>query len=218
MEPLGVILSQDRDLACFFDGVKGELIIESTTAGEERIVVIVANDYNQHGSLGQQDSARIVFGGLRKKKKYTMGLVIRRSPDSLVEEAERISKTHKQRALTLVERALALNPALGHAWRRKAYILRELGRRDEALSAAERSVLVDPDYALGWRCKGAILRDRGEHQLGLECYLRSLALDPTDGVCWTNKGNALSALGRDEEATEAYAEAERMSELYPDKY
>jgi tetratricopeptide (TPR) repeat protein len=219
LEPLGVILCHDRDFACFFDAVNDKFTIEATSAGEERVVVVVGDEFSRHGSLGQHESARISFAGLQKKKTYGIGLVILRSPDSLFEEAERVygSDGSTVEALVLVERTLALNPRHYRAWRRKAYILRDLDRRGEALFAADQCVSVNPDYALGWRCKGAILRDLGEHQPGLDCYLRSLALDPTDPLCWTNKGNALMALGRHEEAKEAYAEAERIGALYPEK-
>jgi tetratricopeptide (TPR) repeat protein len=220
MEPLGLIVCHDRDLACFIEVLNGELVIEATTAGEERLVVIVGDNFSSHGSLGQQESARVAFAGLARTGTYVVGLVNLRSADSLFEEAERMyeSEDLKLEALTLIERAVTLNPRLHRAWRRKAYILRDLGRQDEALAAAEQSVQVDPSYALGWRCKGAILRDLGEHQLGLDCYLRSLALDPTDPLCWHNKGNALSALGRHQEAREAYAEAERIGAMYPEKH
>jgi tetratricopeptide (TPR) repeat protein len=218
-EPLSVILCFHRDLACFFDVLNGELIMEATTAGQERVVVVAGDDFSGFGAIGQQENARVAFAGLAPKKTYMVGLVSLSSSDSLFEEAERMDESgeSKLEALTLIERALSLNPCLQRAWRRKAYILRELGRRDEALSAADKSVQIDPNYALGWRCKGAILRDLGQHQPGLDCYLRSLAIDPTDPVCWANKGNALSALGRQEEAREAYAEGERIGELYPEK-
>jgi tetratricopeptide (TPR) repeat protein len=81
----------------------------------------------------------------------------------------------------------------------------------------EQALKVNPECALAWRAKGALLRDAAQHQEGLDCYLRSLQLDPTDFLCWQNKGNALTALDRTEEATEAYAEAERVKELYPEE-
>lgn len=220
MEPFAVILCHDRDLACLLDIASGELIIEATNQGEEYRVVIVGGEFWRDGVLGQEGSARVRFSGLESGKTYTMALIILRSPDSVFEEAERIFESGgaNMRVLPLLERAIALNPHLYQAWRRKAYILRELGRPDEALAAAEQSLLINPNYALGWRTKGAILRDRGKHQLGLDCYLRCLEIDPTDSICWVNKGNALSILGRDLEASEAYDEADRISALHPEKH
>ena len=217
-QPLTVIVLPDRDLACLVDVTNGEFVIEGT-GGEPRVVILVGNDFRRHETLGPQEGARVAFAGLAKNKTYTIGLVVPRSPDALIDEAERISESGpKLEALILVERALALDPSLRHAWRRKAYVLRELGRHHEALTAAEESLRIDPCYALGLRCKGAILRDLGEHQLGLECYERSLALDPTDSLCWANKGNALSALGRKRQARKAYAEAKRIGALYPERH
>lgn len=216
-QPLSVVLLSDRDLAFRLDPTKGEVSIEATE-GEQRVVVVVGNYYRRHQTLGPHEGDRVVFTGLAPNSTYVIGLLILRSPDTLVEQAERISVSGTPlEALALVERALALNPRLPHAWRRKAYILRELGRAQEALSAAGESIRLDPGYALGLRCKGAILRDLGEHQLGLECYERSLALDPTDSICWANKGNALSALGRKREARKAYAEGKRIAALHPER-
>jgi hypothetical protein len=217
-KPLSVVLLPDRDLAFRFDPTKRELSIEAT-GGEQRVVVVVGNDYRRHQKLGSREGDSVEFTGLAPNSTYVIGLLILRSPDTLVEEAERVSESGTQlEALALVERALMLNARLPQAWRRKAYILRELGRVQEALSAAGESIRLDPDYALGLRCKGAILRDLGEHQLGLECYERSLALDPTDSICWANKGNALSALGRKREASKAYAESKRIAALYPERH
>jgi len=78
-----------------------------------------------------------------------------------------------------------------------------------------KALRMNPECALAWRAKGALLRDAAKHQDGLDCYLRSLELDPTDFLCWQNKGNALTTLNRIEEAQGAYAEAERVKELYP---
>lgn len=217
--PLSAILCHDRDLLCFLDNSQTELVIEAT-AGYERRLVIAGEEYIQHADLGSAEGSRISFAGLKPGNRFLIALIPLHSAEAVFEEAERLFETEgsSMEVLTQVERALMLNPRHCRAWRRKAYVLRDLNRRDEGLSAVEQALSIDPDFALGWRCKGAILRDLGKDQEGLDCYLRSLALDPTDAICWTNKGNALCALGRQQEAEEAYAEARRIGELYPERH
>lgn len=138
--------------------------------------------------------------------------------DALFRESLRLrNQDMHSEALTLLEEVLEFDPQHFKAWTRKGTSLRAMGRSDEAMVAVEEALRLNPECALAWRAKGALLRDAGQHQEGLDCYLRSLELDPTDHLCWENKGNALLALERQAEADEAYAEAKRVQELYPEE-
>jgi tetratricopeptide (TPR) repeat protein len=124
LEPLSVIQCGDRDLACFFDLSHAELVMEATSAGEERCVIFAGDDFCRHAVLGPEEGARISFAGLERKKTYVVGLVTMRSPDCLFEETER-----------LYLRSLELDPADPVCWTNRGNALSALGREPEAREA-----------------------------------------------------------------------------------
>jgi TolB-like protein/tetratricopeptide (TPR) repeat protein len=143
-------------------------------------------------------------------------------------------------ALSLAERAVALEPANSEVLRRYAYITNVIGRHDEAIDAAKQALEIDPglsdnrlelgvDYLWARRYPEAetvfrelIARDpefpRARYNLGVCRYVQgdpagALALfeeEPLDWMRRTGRSLALHALGRRKEADAAFDEMIRL--------
>lgn len=218
---VGVVMRRARreDLYLFYRDCDASLVLYTLPEKHQSKVMVVPMEDGtsiREATLGG-NVCRIAFSGLAPGR-YLVASFSMVSADKLHLEAQLLRKQGMHdKALTLIEEVLELDPGNSEAWTRKGCLLRNLGRRDEAMVAVRKALRMNPECALAWRAKGALLRDAGQHQEGLDCYLRSLQLDPTDFLCWQNKGNALTTLNRIEEAQEAYAEAERVKELYPEE-
>jgi tetratricopeptide (TPR) repeat protein len=219
--PVGVAMRRARreDLYLFYRDCDASLVLYTLPEKHQSTVILVPL---QDGIAIRQSTlggnlCRIAFGSLAPGR-YLIALFSMVRADDLHLEAQLLRKQGMyDKALSLIEEVLELNPENFEAWTRKGCLLRLLGRRDEAMIAVKKALRINPRCALAWRAKGALLRDADKDQQGLNCYLRSLQLDPTDFLCWQNKGNALTTLNRIEEAKEAYAEAEKVKEMYPEE-
>ena len=102
------------------------------------------------------------------------------------------------RAVTLFERAVRLDPAyarahieLGVAYATKADYLSMSELRDRALSSLRRAVELQPESGRGWRELGWLLTAMGQDVEGMAAIRRALALDPDDATAYAAMARAL---------------------------
>ena len=102
------------------------------------------------------------------------------------------------RAVTLFERAVRLDPAyarahieLGVAYATKADYLSMSELRDRALSSLRRAVELQPESGRGWRELGWLLTAMGQDAEGMAAIRRALAIDPDDATAYSAMARAL---------------------------
>lgn len=84
-----------------------------------------------------------------------------------------------QRAISYIDRALALDSSSPVTWSSKGYALLKLGRLEESIDALKTAVSLDPQFANGWINLGeAQLRSRNLGQ-AIQALEKALALAPT---------------------------------------
>lgn len=108
---------------------------------------------------------------------------------------------HLDRALELVNKALAADPDESQAY--YALALTKMWQRelDEAAKAAERAIELDPSFAGVYTALGTILDFAGQHEAAVEKLRRALLLDP-------RYDTALQFIGRAQFSLRRYDEAE----------
>ncbi|MCW5730686.1 MAG: tetratricopeptide repeat protein [Alphaproteobacteria bacterium] len=108
---------------------------------------------------------------------------------------------HLDRALDLVNKALATDPDEPQAY--YALALTKMWQRelDEAAKAAERAIELDPSFAGVYTALGTILDFAGQHEAAVEKLRRALLLDP-------RYDTALQFIGRAQFSLRQYDEAE----------
>jgi len=123
-----------------------------------------------------------------------------------------------ERALSLAERAIEIDPDFAPSWYNKGYSLNNLGRHDEALEALEHAISLDPEYESSYYSKGVALSGLNRHQEALEPFReavrRGSGLRPDAAVSMYLDGLAgcLDSLGRFHEAVWSW---HRSLALYP---
>jgi tetratricopeptide (TPR) repeat protein len=110
-----------------------------------------------------------------------------------------------QRALLSLDRAMALEPGCGEAWRYRGSTLISLDRADEALAAYERALEANPTDAAAHSGIGRVhFILRGDFVKAMAGYERALALNPQAG--WSALQYAhCAALARDFLKAEGWA-------------
>lgn len=113
-------------------------------------------------------------------------------------------------ALTLFDKALALDPkyAAAYAYRARAYT--ELRQFPKALADCREALKIDPKLARAYHHRGGVFQAAGRNREALMNYALALKLKPKDaqtlndrGVVWLNMGNLNAALADFSAAIEA---------------
>ena len=110
-------------------------------------------------------------------------------------------------AATLLERAVALAPAVAAYHNNLGNVLSALDRGEEAVAAYGRALALRPDDAQTHNNLGTVLKAAGRLADARDAYERALVLNPDYAEAHSNYGNALLDLGRIQEAVESHRRA-----------
>jgi protein O-GlcNAc transferase len=119
----------------------------------------------------------------------------------------------REPGLSLIDRAVALNPRNIAAFYNRAGILRDMKRLEEALDSYDRALALKTDHTGALNNRGAVLHDLKRYAEAIASYDRAIALRPDHADVHSNRGNALVELGRFEEALESF---DRSLAIAPD--
>lgn len=110
-------------------------------------------------------------------------------------------------ALSLYDRALALDPDNEKTWLNKGVLLMRTGRSKDGIGCLDHALALNPSYAYAWANKGAEYAQAGKSQEALTCLDKAVKIDPFLEEAWFNRGVALRGLGRNDDALRSYDQA-----------
>ena len=119
--------------------------------------------------------------------------------------AHRVGKL--ELALTLLERAVALDAATALYHGNLGEMQRQAGRLEAAIASGRRATALDGRNSEAFYNLGVALADAGCREEALVCYRRAVALNPDYGLAFNNLGATLEVLEDKEGAASAYARA-----------
>jgi tetratricopeptide (TPR) repeat protein len=93
--------------------------------------------------------------------------------------------------LTLLEKAIALNPSRAVSWSRAATALMDLGRRDEAFRAAARALALDPEDNNARYVTAIRLLQEGRGEEGARLLVEVLRVEPSQEGPWNTLAQAV---------------------------
>jgi len=125
----------------------------------------------------------------------------------------RLEQGDSAEAISLIERALALNASDPAAWTHYGLALQGGSRFEEAAAAHDRALALRPGMLTARLGRGGALRALGRNQAALADYEAVLAGDPGNADAWNGRGALLRALSRIDEALESF---NRALSLEPD--
>lgn len=110
-------------------------------------------------------------------------------------------------AVSLLRRAVAINPGSGEAQMRLGAALIGTGNVAEAEKALRESVRLNPASIDGWETLAYGLKVQDKLREAVACHEKAVALDPHRAASWHNFGLTWGFLGQNEEALKCHARA-----------
>ena len=124
-------------------------------------------------------------------------------------------KNH-QRAVDLIDRAIALYPHHAASYFNRGLAQRALGQLEEAVVSYDHAIALSPDYAEAWSNRGDALLEQGRLEAAISSYDHAVSIRPDYAEAWSNRGDALLEQGRLEEAIASYDHAVSIRPEYPE--
>lgn len=116
------------------------------------------------------------------------------------------------RALTDLDRAIALEPKTAEHYQHRARAYRRMNKNDLAFADYSKAIELEPKAAIYRYGRAAILRADGAFDAAVDEYDQAIALDPANASAYTSRGTTLIAKG---EIARALADYSKALELAP---
>jgi protein O-GlcNAc transferase len=114
---------------------------------------------------------------------------------------------HRDAAIDLIRRAVALSPQTAEYHSNLAVILTTRGRVDEAIASCRQALALQPELAEAHYNLGNALRAAGQPEAAATAYRQAIKLKPDYPHAHNNLGNVARAMGDFDTALAAYREA-----------
>ncbi len=109
------------------------------------------------------------------------------------------------KAVSVYDKLIGLNPDDAAIWQARAWALNRLGRWEGALYSCQKSIELNPNSGRTWSYQAAILVNLNRPDDALNSCEMALKLSDTDWFAWTTRGIALANLERFEDAFGAFS-------------
>jgi len=126
--------------------------------------------------------------GEMERARHLYELASRMSPDHVF--------PHRLEELTILDRALEVNPADARAHAYRGTLLYALGRKEEALKSWRRSLAMEPNAVVYRNVGKTLWRDKRDLVAAEEAYRRAIELAPNDHRLYADLYDVLVGLGR----------------------
>jgi tetratricopeptide (TPR) repeat protein len=123
---------------------------------------------------------------------------------------------HLQQALTLIQRAIVLQPEAAVHHNTLALVYLGQNENDKALKALRRSIKLDPRNAHALCNQGVALRRLGRLPDAVRAYQAAIAVAPTMAEAWNNLGNVYREMQDKDQALTHYRKALSLKPGYAD--
>jgi tetratricopeptide (TPR) repeat protein len=123
---------------------------------------------------------------------------------------------HLEQALTLIQRAIVLQPEVAAHHNTLALVYLGQNENDKALKALRRSIKLDPRNAHALCNQGVALRRLGRLPDAVRAYQAAIAVAPTMAEAWNNLGNVYREMQDKDQALTHYRKALSLKPGYAD--
>ena len=113
----------------------------------------------------------------------------------------------REAGLSLIDRAVKVNPRNTAAFYNRAGILRDMARLEEALESYDQALALKADHHAALNNRGAVLHDLKRYGEAVASFDRAIAIKPDHIDAHANRGTTLVELERFEEALQSFDRA-----------
>jgi tetratricopeptide (TPR) repeat protein len=121
-----------------------------------------------------------------------------------------------QRAIQLLDQAIALEPARAEPHYKRANALKDLGRLEAAVAGYDQAIERKPDYTYAYCNRGFVQHGLGLLDAALSSYDQAIAIDATDPFTHYNRALLLQDYSRWEQALASYDRAVALNPQFAD--
>ncbi len=129
-----------------------------------------------------------------------------------------IQKRDFDRAIPLLEKAVAANPRLVQAQSDLGFAYNAKGLYDKAIPCLKRAIQLAPRHVIAHNNLGAAYYGKGLHDEAIVCYKKALELDPNHAVAHRNLGFAYKAKQLADQAIPCFEKAIELEPQHVDAY
>ncbi|MBD2626493.1 protein kinase domain-containing protein [Trichormus variabilis] len=112
-----------------------------------------------------------------------------------------------EEAITLYDKAIAINPEYYEAWHNLGNTLANLKRYSEAISSYDKAIIIKPDCADFWFNRGSALANLQKYTEAIVSFEKAILIKPDFHLVWYFRGLTLCYLQRYEEGLISYQKA-----------
>jgi predicted O-linked N-acetylglucosamine transferase (SPINDLY family) len=123
-----------------------------------------------------------------------------------------------QRAVELIDQAIALYPYNAAFYSNRGAALKELSLFDLAVESYDKATELNPDYADAWYNRGNVLQNLKQFGLAVASYNKAISLKPDHAGAYSNRGVALQELKLFDLAVESCDKAIELNPAYADAW
>ena len=131
-------------------------------------------------------------------------------------QAAFVAPVRVQRAIQLLDQAIALEPARAEPHYKRANALKDLGRLEAAIAGYDQAIERKPDYVYAYCNRGFVQHGLGLLDAALSSYDQAIAIDATDPFTHYNRALLLQDYSRWEEALASYDRAVALNPQFAD--
>jgi tetratricopeptide (TPR) repeat protein len=108
--------------------------------------------------------------------------------------------------------------AIADELRKKADVLRSLGKNDEAIQEYDNATKINSQDYLAWKNKGLTLYSQEKYDEAIEAFDEAIRVNQNSVEAWHNKGLAFYSQGKYDEAIKAFDEAIRLDPKFAESW
>lgn len=115
-----------------------------------------------------------------------------------------IQTNNHERAVELIDRAIAIDPDIAKYYGNRGNALKELKQLEAALASCDKAIAINPDYVEAYSNRGLVLQERRQLDAAVASYDKAIAINPDYAEAHFNKSLALLLSGNLKEGWKLY--------------
>lgn len=120
-----------------------------------------------------------------------------------------------RRALTLIDKAIEINPKIYFFYYDRAKILQDVKKYNAAIASYDKAISLKPNYAEAYLNRGNILQSLNNLKSAVASYNEAIRIKPDYVEAYVNRGTALQKIKALDAAATSYEHAIRIKPNYP---
>ncbi|MFB2933878.1 tetratricopeptide repeat protein [Aerosakkonemataceae cyanobacterium BLCC-F154] len=132
----------------------------------------------------------------------------------LLEQGKTLIKLQRyEEAISILDRALEIDPRYPEVWLKRGQALKELQKYEEAQKSYEEALKIQSEYSQAWYERGLALENLNRYELAQDSLTKAIEIQPNYAEAWYKLGEIQI---QEKKYKEAYISLSKATEIKPD--